>query len=401
MFACVLIIAGIFLWIFAVPGAEKVLRVKRDNLMTARVIEGVFEDFIPLRGHIRPLTSVYLDATEGGRVEKIHVEDGTELALGDSIVDISNTRLQLESITREAQVSEQINLMQTQELNLTRNALEHKRNLQQLAFEIDQLEVRLQRMEPLIKTGHVAQAELEDTRKRLVFLQQQRQLTLEARDADEALQEAQMKQLADSIKNLRSNLEFARKNLESLRVKAPVAGRLTAFTLQVGQSLMPGERFGQIDNPNAYKLVAMVDEFYMPGVFEGQSANTKIHSQEYSLVVQKIYPQVTNGQFRIDLHFNRNQPTQLSRGQGVQLRLQMGENTSSRLIPLGSFYADTGGNWIFVVAPDGHSAYKRAIKSGRSNSQYLEVIEGLMIDEEVIVSSYTQYEQIDKLILKH
>src|SRR5690606_20492630 len=112
VFACVLIIAGIFLWIFAVPGAEKVLRVKRDNLMTARVIEGVFEDFIPLRGHIRPLTSVYLDATVGGRVEKIHVEDGTELALGDSIVDISNTRLQLESITREAQVSEQINLMQ-------------------------------------------------------------------------------------------------------------------------------------------------------------------------------------------------------------------------------------------------------------------------------------------------
>lgn len=383
------------------PGSEKVLRVKRDNLTTANVIEGVFEDFIPLRGHIRPLTSVYLDATEGGRVEKIHVEDGTELALDDPIVDISNTRLQLESITREAQVSEQINLMQTQELNLTRNALEHKRNLQQLSFEIDQLEVRLQRVEPLIKTGHVAQAELEDTRKQLVFLQQQRKLTLEARDADEALQDAQMKQLADSIKNLRSNLDFARKNLESLRVKAPVAGRLTAFTLQIGQSLMPGERFGQIDNPNAYKLVAMVDEFYMPGVFEGQSASTKIHSQEYSLVVQKIYPQVTSGQFRVDLQFDGNQPTLLSRGQGVQLRLQMGENTSSRLIPLGSFYADTGGNWIYVIAPDGNSAYKRAIKSGRSNSQYLEVLEGLLVDEEVVISSYTQFDQIDKLIFKN
>src|SRR5690606_13312586 len=227
---CALILAAVCLWVFAVPGSEKVLRVKLTDVVIAKVTEGVFEDFIPLRGHIRPLTTVYLDATEGGRVEKIHVEDGAELGQGDAIVDISNTRLQLESITREAQVSEQINLMQTQELNLTRNALEHKRNLHQLAFDIDQLEIRLQRIEPLTKTGHIAQSDVEDTRKRLDFLREQRKLTLEARDADEALQEAQMKQLADSIKNLRSNLDFARSNLEGLRVKAPVAGRLTAFS---------------------------------------------------------------------------------------------------------------------------------------------------------------------------
>jgi HlyD family secretion protein len=385
------------LWLATVPGSDKVLRVKREDLILAEVEQGVFENFIPLRGLIRPLNTLYLDAIEGGRVEKVYVEDGAELAAGDLIVDISNTRLQLESITREAQVSEQINLMQTQELNLTRNALEHKRNLHRLAFDIDALEVRLSRMAPLTQAGHVAQAELEDAHKQLRFLRLQRELTLEARDADEALQAAQMKQLQGSIKNLRSNLAFARNNLESLRVKAPVAGRLTAFNLQVGQSLMPGERFGQIDDPHAYKLVAMVDEFYMRDVFVGQSATTQLNGQEYSLEIQKIYPQVISGQFQIDLEFHQDQPAQLSRGQGVQLRLQMGENTLSHIIPLGSFYADTGGQWIFVVSSDGKSAYRKSIKLGRRNSHSIEVLEGLAVGETVVVSNYLQYNDIDQL----
>lgn len=380
-----------------VPGGESVLRVKREDLVLAKVEEGVFEDFIPLRGSIRPLTTLYLDAIEGGRVEKVHVEDGAELKAGDLVVNISNTRLQLESITREAQVSEQINLMQTQELNLTRNALEHKRNLHRLAFDIDALEVRLMRMEPLKLAGHVAQAELEDTHKQLNFLRLQRELTLEARDADEALQAAQMKQLQDSISNLRSNLEFARKNLENLQVKAPLAGRLTAFNLQVGQSLMPGERFGQIDDPSAYKIVAMVDEFHMREVFVGQSASARISGQDYQFEIRKIYPQVISGQFQIDLEFLQDQPTRLSRGQGVQLRLQMGENTMSRIIPLGSFHADTGGQWIFVVSNDGNSAYRKTIKLGRRNSHSIEVLEGLALGETVVTSSYLQYSDIDKL----
>lgn len=388
------------LWLLATPGDQRIRRLDIEQLQLAQVKEGIFSDMIPLRGQVRPLHTYYLDAIEGGRVEAVHAEEGKALQAGDLIVEISNTRLQLDSISREAQVSEQINLMQTQELNLTRTLLEHQRSLQQLNYDIDMLKQQLARMKPLITSGSVRLAEVEDSQRRLDFLQQQRELTLETQKTDQALRDAQMKQMRDSITNLQANLQIARRNLESLRVRAPAAGRLTAFNLQPGESLSPGQRFGQLDDPDNYKLVAQVDELYLHRVMIGQSAQIELQGENYRLRVQKIYPQVTQGQFLIDMVFEGDSPQQLNRGQNFPLRLQLSEDTQTQLIPQGSFLAETGGHWIFVVEPSEKSAERRAIKVGRRNGLELEILEGLEPGDRVITSSYLGLENVDRLILR-
>jgi len=385
------------LWVMAAPSSERTLRVDVKDLVIASVQQGIFEDVIPLRGEVMPLRTLYLDAIEGGRVEKIHLEDGATIEVGAAIVDISNTRLQLESITREAQVSEQINLLQTQELNLARNDLEHKRNLNDLDHQIKTENQRLERMRPLIKQQLISAAELKEAEDNLIYLKKRQQLIREAREVDQALQAAQMKQLRDSVTSLNNNLNFARTNLANLNVKAPIAGRLTAFSLEPGQSLMPGERFGQIDDPDHFKLMAQVDEFYMNRTRVDQTALAKVDQQEFPLRIKKIYPQVIDGQFRIDLVFTGKQPPNISRGQTLQLRLQMSANEPAQLIPNNSFFQDTGGHWIFVVSADGKRAQRRDIQLGRRNSQFIEVISGLKLDEQVIVSPYTIYSDIDYL----
>lgn len=395
----VLFIIIVGLWVVATPDNNRTLRVDKNTLSIALVTQGIFEDVIPLRGEVMPLRTLYLDAIEGGRVEKIHLEDGARVAVGDAIVDISNTRLQLESITREAQVSEQINLLQTQELNLARNELEHKRNLNELEHQVSVESQRLERMRPLMKQQLISAAELKDAEDNLVYLKKRQQLITEAREVDQALQAAQMKQLRDSVTSLNNNLAFARANLASLNVKAPIAGRLTAFNVEPGQSLMPGERFGQIDDPDHFKLMAQVDEFYMSRTRIDQTALAKVNQQEFPLRIKKIYPQVINGQFRVDLVFTDEQPANISRGQTLQLRLQMGANEPAQLIPNDSFFQDTGGHWIFVVSANGKRAQRREIKLGRRNSQFIEVLSGLDLNEQVIVSPYTLYKDIDALII--
>lgn len=389
------------LWLWAAPKAGRALNVKGENLHIAKVTQGVFEDFTPLRGQVMPLRTLYLDSIEGGRIEKIHLEDGAQLSLGQAIVDISNTHLQLDSISQEAQVSEQINNMQTQELNLVRNELEHKRNLNELEYQIKTLQRKRQRIKPLSANGNIAISEVDAVQDELDYLHHKQMLIVEARAADKALQQAQMKQLADSVNILKSNLQFARENLEALKVKSPIAGRLTAFNVEVGQSLKPGERFGQIDDPLHFKLMSQVDEFYMSRVAIGQSAEMIFEEKTYLLEIKKIYPQVKDGQFRVDFVFRKDQPEHLSRGQSMQMRLQLGEDIPARLIPNGSFYQETGGHWIFVLSADQQTAVRRSVRLGRRNNNFIEVLEGLDIGEQVVVSPYTSYLTMDRLNVSH
>lgn len=388
------------LWAWAAPSGERRLRVLKSELSVAQVSQGIFEDVIPLRGQITPLYTIYLDAMEGGRVEKILVEEGVELQAGQAIVEFSNARLQLESITREAQVSEQINLLQSQELNLARNALDHKRQLNELELRLKDTAQQLARAKKLAAQNYIAQDKLDELGNQYQYLQNSLALTKESQAADKALQESQLQQLRGSVASLNKNLAFARDNLESLKVKAPVDGLLTAFDLQPGQSLMPGERFGQIDDPDNFKVMALVDEFYKNRLQLGQTAFYQQGSEKYDLRVKKIYPQVIDGQFRVDLVFNNAQPPNVSRGQTLQMRLQIGANEPALLIPNNSFYQDTGGHWIYVMDGSQQFARKRDITLGRRNAQSIEVLNGLVEGESVIVSPYTNYKEIDRLIIR-
>lgn len=374
-------------------------KVNEGRIVISEVSEGTFEDFIPIRGRVTPLKTVFLDAIEGGRVERVLVEDGAMLKRGDLIVELSNTTLQLEVTRNEALVTEQLNNMRSIELSLEQNRLDHKRNLVELDYQIKRLQRQVQRERELIKTNAVSQMQLDQTEDELDYYQKRRAVTLESQATDARMQETQLKFLQESGQQLEASLEFARKNLAALNVRAPVDGKLSGFNVEVGQSITRGGRLGQIDDPENYKLTANIDEFYLGRVDLGQEAVFERGGDSYLMTIAKIYPQVTNGQFEVDFVFEGEQPDGIRRGQTLQAKLTLGDATKAKLIPNGAFYQDTGGNWVFVVAPDGTEAIKRNVRLGRRNNNYIEVIDGLDLGERVVTSPYTGFVEMDRLKL--
>jgi HlyD family secretion protein len=381
----VLLIA-LAIW-FAPTGSSQ--KVAGDRLTISEVKKGVFDDFLPLRGRVTPLLTVFLDAVEGGRVEKILVEDGTTVQKGQLLAELSNADLQLSTLARETEVAEQLNNLRTTELALSRTRLDNERNI--ISADLDATKARrvYELQQPLAAKGFVAGKVFNDTRDDFQYQVKRGKVLREAQANDERLQSSQLAQLRATASSLQSALAIAHANLEQLKLRAPVAGQLTAFSIQVGQSMQRGERIGQIDSPGKTKLVAGVDEYYLGRVQPGQTATLDRDGKTYRMKVAKIYPQVKNGEFEVDLWFLGEEPAGIQRGQTIQAKLTLGDPTPARLIPNGSFYNDTGGTWVFVVAPDGGSAVKRQVRLGRRNADYIEVLDGLDPGERVITSSYT------------
>jgi HlyD family secretion protein len=397
------IVAGVmaiaFAWwlVTALMGGRS-LSVNSERIAVSTVTEGTFEDFIPLRGRLVPRSTVYLDAIEGGRVEEIFVEDGALVSVGDLIARLSNTNMQLEVLGREAAVTEQLNNLRTIELQLEQNRLSHKRNLVEIDYQIVRLTRSIERQRELLSKDLVSLSAVEDLEDEFTYYRNRRDITLESQTTDARMQEQQLRQLRDAGTQLQTGLTFARTNLSDLSVKAPVAGKLSGFNIEIGQSIERGGRLGQIDNPDAYKLNVQIDEYYLGRVDLQQAAVAENNRRDFTLLVTKIYPQVNAGKFEVDMMFDTD-PVGLRRGQTMQLRLQLGDNASAILIPNGSFYQETGGNWIFVVSTDGSEAIKRSVKLGRRNTEFIEVLDGLEPGEKVITSPYTSYVGMDRLTL--
>ena len=380
-------------YMIAGKSTGKALSVDNSRIVISKVTAGVFEDFIPIRGRVTPAKTVYLDAIEGGRVEKILVEDGASLTAGNLIVELSNASLQLSVLGNETRVAEQLNNMRSIELSLEQNRLQHKRNIVDIKHQIKLLTRQVERSQSLIETGAITQSKMEDTEDTLTWYQDRLALTIESQQSDARMQGEQLAFLKDTSSRLESNLAISRQNLDNMNVKAPVAGKLSGFNVEVGQSIARGERLGQIDTPNDYKLTAFIDEFYLGRVDIGQTASY----QNYSLVIAKVYPQVQNGQFEVDFKFIAEQPKGIRRGQTIQIKLTLGDASEALLIPNGAFFQDTGGKWMFVVSPNGSEAVKRNVRLGRRNNQFIEVIEGLELGEQVVTSPYSSYQEMQRL----
>jgi len=393
------ILALLAFWYFK-PDSGRTLRIQNDRIVISKVSSGVFDDYIPVRGQVAPLKTVFLDAIEGGRVESLFVEDGAMVNAGDLIVELSNTQLQLDVISRESEVTEQLNNLRNTELSLEQNRLGHKRNLVDINYHIIRLAREIERLSPLVEKDLVDNGTLERLVDEDNWYRAKREITLESQTTDERLQKAQMDQLRIAGAQLEKNLGVARRNLDALSMRAPVSGKLTAFDLEIGQALPRGVNIGQIDDPESFKVKADIDEFYLSRVDLEQTAVLKTGGSEYALSVRKIYPQVTNGTFEVDLIFTGEEPTSIRRGQTLQLNLQLGSPSESLLIPNGAFYQDTGGNWVFVVTPDGLKAVKRNVRMGRRNLRFIEVLDGLEPGEQVITSPYSNYLDMDRLELQ-
>jgi HlyD family secretion protein len=374
------------------------LTVNSQRITVSPVTVGAYEDFIPLRGRLVPRSTVYLDAIEGGRVEEILVEDGAIVEAGDPIAVLSNTNLQLEVLGREAAVTEQLNNMRTIELQLEQNRLSHKRNLIEIDYQIKRLTRAVARQRDLASKDLASRSTIEELEDELTYFENRRDITLESQETDVRMQEQQLRQLREAGGQLQAGLGFARKNIDDLRVRAPLPGKLSGFDIEVGQSIGRGERLGQIDDPNGYKLNVRIDEFYIDRVDLQQSAVAEHNGRDIELNISKIYPQITDGQFEVDMVL-ADEPDGLRRGQTKQVRLTLGDNTDAILIPNGAFYQETGGNWIFVVSADRSEAIRRNVRMGRRNDEFIEVLDGLEPGEQVITSPYTSYIDMDRLAL--
>ena len=391
-------LVAIIIFYLMAPGANS-QTVAAERLTISTVQKGTFDDFIPLRARVTPLVSVFLDAIEGGRVEQVVVEDGTMVTKGQLLAVLSNAELQLSVLARQTEVTQQINSMRSQELALAQTRLQNERSLIEADLATQKALREYEVQKPLAEKGFVASKtfgnsrdEYEANRRRSAVLRRQQA-------TDERLQSSQLAQLRETAATLNNSLGIARGSLDALNLRAPVSGHLTAFSIQVGQSLDRGERLGQIDT-DGNKLVAQVDEFYLGRVKEGQIATAELGGKAFRLKLAKIYPQVRNGTFEVDFQFIGPAPANVQRGQTIQTKLTLSDPAKALLIPNGAFYNETGGNWVFVVAPDGRSAVKRPVRLGRRNAEFIEVLEGLEPGERVLTSPYTGFAERDRLDLE-
>lgn len=394
--AALILAVGLFWW-FAPSGGSQTIESSR--LTISEVKTGTFDDFIPLRARVTPLLTVFIDAVEGGRVEKMLVEDGATVAKGQPIAVLSNAELQLSTLARQTEVEQQINNMRSQELALAQTQLSNERAVLEADTALRKAQRQYEREKPLADRGYVTAKQFADTADEFAYQQRRLAALRRSQSTDQRLQGSQLTQQQQAAQSMQSGLQIARENLDALNLRAPVAGQLSGFSVQVGQSLQRGERVGQIDSPGRNKLIAGVDEFYLGRVQVGQKATIEINGKRFNTKVSKIYPQVQNGQFQVDLLFVGDEPAELQRGQTLQAKLTLGDPAPARLLPNGAFYNETGGAWVFVVSPDGRSAVKRTVRLGRRNVDSIEVLDGLDPGERVITSPYTGFADKTRLDL--
>lgn len=394
-----IVVVGAASWLLLASPDGRSLTVADDRLILSPVKAGIFEDSIPVRARVAPLKTVYLDAVQGGRVEEVLIEDGATVTAGQAIVRLSNSDLQLSVMSTESRVMDQLNSMRDQELRLEQNRLSHKRTLVEVDYQIRRLQREIQRRQELLSKGHAAQSNFEDLVDELAYNRARREVTLQSQASDERLMVKQLAFFKDNTALMEANLDFARQSLEELNVLAPVSGKLSGFNMEVGQNVARGSRIGQIDNADQFKLVADIDEFYLSRVDIDQLVTFDHKGRNYRLRVAKVYPNVERGAFAVDMQFTGDIPRDLRRGQTIQAKLTLGDAAQALLIPNGTFFQDTGGQWIFVVSPDGDEAVKRPIKLGRRNTRYIEVLDGLEAGERVITSPYSGFRDMDHLAL--
>lgn len=376
------------------------LNVKADKITISTVVEGTFQQTIPISGTVLPIQTVYLDATQGGRVEAILIEEGSFVEAGDVILKLDNTDLQLDIFQREALLYEQINNLRATRLSMEQNSLNLRSEILETDHGIEQQKRVYERSEKLYHKGLIPRDEYEDERDQYNYLINKRALTIETQRQDSLFRQLQVEQLESSVDRMKSNLDMVKQKLDNLQLRAPVSGQLTSLFAEIGQSKSQGERLGQIDILDGFKIRADIDEFYIARVQTGLKGEFDFSGEVHELVITKIYPQVEGGRFEVDMEFTGPQPDGIRRGQTVHIRLALDEPSSAILLPKGGFYQKTGGAWVFRVDESGDYAVRQDIRINRQNIYYYEVMEGLQAGDNVITSSYETFGDHEKLILK-
>jgi HlyD family secretion protein len=399
------IIAGLLLtlaagWLFFGNQTRRV-RVDRSTLNIQPVVKGLFNDYMRVNGQVLPIRTVQLSAMEGGMVAEKIVEEGATVEQGEVIVRLTNPMLNLSILDSEAQLAEKQNFLRNTLLDMEQNGLSLKKDQLQFDIEVGRQKRRFEQYERLYGEKLVSREEYLQAKEEYELILNKRDIVVESRKQDSIYRNVQVRQLEESLDNMQRNLVLVRQRGEDLNVKAPVSGQLGLLDVEIGQSISAGTRIGQINVLSDFKVEASIDEHYIDRVREGLNAIFERQDKNYALRVRKVYPEVRDKQFKTDFVFEGERPDNIRTGQTYYINLQLGQPVDAVLIPRGAFYQSTGGQWIFVITPDGKKAVRRNVQIKRQNPMYYEVISGLEPGEEVVISSYERFADAGELILKN
>jgi HlyD family secretion protein len=375
-------------------------KVEKDKLIIETVTEDQFNDYITVPGTVEPITTVKLDADEGGRVEEKLIEEGSMVKKGDIILRLSNPDLFLNILNSESLLAEKENFLRTTQIEMEQEKLQIKRELVTLKYDIERKARNFQQNETLIKDNLISKEEYIRSKEDLDMANQSKDLYVERQKQDSVFRSVNVETIKKDLQNMRNNLDMVKKRVENLNVRATVDGELGLLSPEIGQSISKGENMGQINVLTSYKVVAQIDEHYIDRVRTQLDATLDRQNNKFNLTVRRVYPEVRNGTFKIDMIFRDSMPDNIRTGQTYYISLQLGQPKRSVLVPIGGFFQETGGQWIFVLDPSESFATKRNISIGRKNPKYYEVLEGLKPGEKVIVSGYETFGKNEKLILK-
>jgi len=375
------------------------LNVDTERITISEIKKGTFQEFIPVNGVVLPLTTIYLDAVEGGRVEQKYVDDGAMMKKGEPILRLSNTDIQLGLVTQQTNVYNLLTQMQISKNAAQQNTVGKLNQMTDVESQLKEAERIYKLDKHLFDEKAIGAQEYQQAENNYNYLLQKKKLTDKILEQDSVSNLQQVTQARQSFEGSQNALNVMRQKVGDLIVRAPIDGQLTSLDAEIGQSKNKGERLGQIDVLSGFKVRVDIDEHYISRIFIGLSGDFDFADKTYKLVIKKVFTQVTNGRFQVDMEFVGEVPKGIRRGQTLQIRLALSDETQAILLAKGGFYQQTGGNWIFKVNESGKAAYKVDIQLGRQNPDYYEVLQGLKPGDKVVTSSYENYGTMQELVL--
>ena len=376
------------------------LRVNMATVTVSNVEEGEFNDYVSLSGTVQPMTTMQLSPLESGVVERVVAEEGTAVKAGDVILEMSNKQLSMQILQSEADLAEKQNILRNTLISMEQERLSLRQEMLMLDLEVTRKQRAYEQNKELYNEELVAREVYLQSKEDYELALNRRSLVRERQKQDSLYRTVQVAQLDENLRSMQLNMQLIRERVDNLKVKAPIDGELGMLNVVLGQTLSQGSAIGQINDLSAYKVTAMVDEHYIDRVVTGLTASFMRQDNSYDMLLRKVYPEVREGKFRVDLTFSSELPDNIRTGQTYNLNLQLGQPVEAVYIPRGAFFQKTGGRWIYVVDDTGEKAYRREIRIGRQNPRYYEILDGLAPGEKVITSSYDNFGDNEVLILK-
>jgi HlyD family secretion protein len=375
-------------------------RTEKDKLSIAEVTDGKFDDYITINGNVAPIATIYMDAYEGGRVAEKLIEEGAMVKKGDIILKLENMNLYEDILQSESNLALKQNDLRSTKLNFDSRQVEGKKSLATTSTDLQKQKRNFEQNQALYDDQLISKEAYLTSKENYELSQKQYDIIKLQTENDDELRKTSLTGLDADLARMQKTLGMVYQRLDHLNVRAPADGQLGFLDAEIGQNIAQGQRIGQINVLTDYKIEASIDEHYIDRVIRDLTALLERNGNEYPLRVRKVYPEVRNGKFKVDLVFTGEKPETIRTGQSYNIKLQLGESSDALLLPKGSFFQSTGGQWIFVVGPDGGEALRRNIRIGKQNSRYYEVLEGLQAGEKVITSNYDSFGEAERIVLK-